>query len=358
MCNYPVSHFLSLMIFLVFSGMGSAWGYLGSFEQSDGYRIPSSGNILSLNFAGDAQFYLNNNSANGLTGIVAPGAYPNTLGDSSHGVDLSRYNAGQYGTGNGGPGGTATDIADNTGLWRALAGGRLNEDTGAPFYFGGQFQRDYIAAYGYAGARTGSQVLNLLAYDENLRYSYSLDSRDFDGINPATTSDMLIEASFWTCPTDADDAIAIGINTVAMSFRDSMGQILVDIGYTGDNLLQYRLAGSPIWQTTALSLGVSGWSQINLTLNTYTNSISLAARAYSDLNTSLGANTTVITDESLGFNTENVTGIEWTATDVDGFKNFFDDFNFTLTAVPEPGSLVLLGLAGLWGMRRKRRFAD
>lgn len=49
--------------------------YLGSFEESDGYRIPGaggSGNILSLNFAGDAQFYLNNVPANGLTGIVAP----------------------------------------------------------------------------------------------------------------------------------------------------------------------------------------------------------------------------------------------------------------------------------------------
>lgn len=354
MSNHRQSHFLKAMIFLSISGVGPAWGYLGSFEQSDGYRVPSSGNIVSLNFAGDAQFYLGNNSANGFTGIVAPGAYPNTLGDSAHGVDVTRYNAGQYGNGGGGPGGTAVDIADNTGLWRALAGGRLNEDAGAPFYLGGQFQRDYIAAYSYASARTGSQVLNLLAYDENLSYSYSLDSRDFDGINPATTSDMLIEASFWTCPTDADDVIAVGMNTVAVSFRDSMGQILVDIGYTGDNLLQYRLAGSSIWQTTALSLGVSGWSQINLALNTHTNSISLAARAYSDLNTSLGANTTVITDESLGFNTENVTDIEWTATDVDGFKNFFDDFDFTLTAVPEPGSLLLVLLAAIVGMRRRR----
>jgi hypothetical protein len=80
-------------------------------------------------------------------------------------------------------------------------------------------------------------VLNLLAYDQNMRYSYSLDSRDFDGTNPLSTSDMRIDLSFWTCPTDADDGIAIGANTVAMSFRDSIGQILIDVGYTGDNLL-------------------------------------------------------------------------------------------------------------------------
>ena len=352
------SSFFRTAVLLAFLGAHPAWAYLGSFEEEDGYRVPGAGgigNITSLNFAGDAQFFLNNLPANGLTGIVAPGAYPNTLGDINHGQDLSRYNAGQYGTnGFGAPGGTAMDIADNTGSWRALAGGRLNEDVGAPFYLGGQFQRDYVAAYAYTGARTGSQVLNLLAYDEDMRYSYSLDSRDFDGINPVATSDMRIEMSFWTCPTDADDLIASGMNTVAMSFRDSIGQILLDVGYTGDNLLQYRVGGSAVWQTTGISLGTMGWSEIQITVDTHANSLSLAARAYSDLNTALEPTVTVLTDEAIGFNTDNLTEIQWTATDVDGFKNFFDDFNFTLTAVPEPGSAVLVLLAGLFGMRRRR----
>jgi hypothetical protein len=345
-------------ITLLLSGVAfPALAYLGSFEESDGYRIPGAGgtgNILSLNFAGDAQFYLSNNPANGLTGIVAPGTYPNTLGDNNHGQDLSRYNAGQYGTGGGGPGGTAVDIADNSGLWRALAGGRLNEDIGAPVYQGGQFQRDYVAAYGYTGARSGSQVLNLLAYDQDMRYSYSLDSRDFDGIDPLTTSDMRIDLSFWTCPTDADDDIAMGVNTVAMSFRDSIGQILIDVGYTGDNLLQYRVGGAATWQTTGITLGTQGWSEITLSLNTYANSVSLSARGFDDTNLILNSSTTVLTDEQLGFDVANVTEIQWSATDVDGFKNFFDDFDFNLTAVPEPGSAVLVLLAGLFGLRRRR----
>lgn len=345
-------------ITLLLSGVAlPTLAYLGSFEESDGYRIPGaggSGSILSLNFAGDAQFYLNNVPANGLTGIVAPGTYPNTLGDNNHGQDLSRYNAGQYGTGGGGPGGTAADIADNSGLWRALAGGRLNEDIGAPVYQGGQFQRDYVAAYGYTGAHSGSQVLNLLAYDQDMRYSYSLDSRDFDGTNPLSTSDMRIDLSFWTCPTDADDGIAIGANTVAMSFRDSIGQILIDVGYTGDNLLQYRVGGAATWQTTSISLGTQGWSEITLSLNTFANSVSLSARGFDDNNSILNTSTTVLTDELFGFDTANVTEIQWSATDVDGFKNFFDDFNFNLTAVPEPGSAVLVLLAGLVGMRRRR----
>ena len=165
---------------------------------------------------------------------------------------------------------------------------------------------------------------------------------------------MRIDLSFWTCPTDADDFLAVGINTVAMSFRDSIGQILLDVGYTGDNLLQYRVGGSALWQTTAISLGTSGWSEITLTLNTYTNSISLAARAYSDLNTALDPTVTVLTDELFGFDTANVTEIQWSATDVDGFKNFFDDFDFNLTAVPEPGSAVLVLFAGMFGIRRRR----
>jgi hypothetical protein len=35
-------------------------------------------------------------------------------------------------------------------------------------------------------------------------------------------------------------------------------------------------------------------------------------------------------------------------------KNFFDDFNVTLAPVPEPGSAVMVLLAGLWMTRRRR----
>jgi hypothetical protein len=142
MLNCLGRNFLRLMIFLILSGTGSSWAYLGGFEEDDGYRVSTSGNIASQNHVGDAQFYLQNNAGNGLTGIVPSATYPNNMGDNWHGPDVSRYNAGQYGWG---VGGTATDIADNTGRWRALAGGRLNEDVGAPVYLGGEYQRDYIS---------------------------------------------------------------------------------------------------------------------------------------------------------------------------------------------------------------------
>lgn len=350
----------SLTWFLTLGLLGPvqiASAYLGSFEEADGYRIPGaggSGNIASGFFVGDSQFYLNNTPANGFTGIVAPGAYPNGMGDAKHGADVSRYNAGQYGTGGSGPGGAAADIADNSGLWRALVGGRLNEDAGAPFYTGGQFQRDYIAAYGYSGARTGDQVLNLLAYDQDMRYAYSLDTRDFKGVSPALTSDMRIDMSFWTCPTDADDA-SMGVNTVGMSLKDSLGQSLISVGYTGDNFLQYRVGNSVAWQTTAIQLGTQGWNEVQVSIDTHSNLISLIARAYSDLDTTLGAETVITEDETIGFDTDNVTEIEWTATDVNGFKNFFDDFDFNLAVVPEPSSALMLMLAGFGLLLRQRR---
>jgi len=203
MYRYPFR--LLFFPFLALAWTGEAWGYLGSFEELDGYRVPQNGNMTSLNFAGDAQFYLSNQEANGFTGIVPPGALPNTLGDPTHGADLSRYNAGQYGTHGGGPGGTGLDIADNSGLWQALAGGRLNEDIGAPIYQGNLGARDYVQAYAYPSARSGNQVLNFLASDVSLRYNYSLDSRDFGGLTPALTVAHEVDLSFWLCPSEWDD---------------------------------------------------------------------------------------------------------------------------------------------------------
>jgi hypothetical protein len=62
-----------------FFGPDRHCAYLGSFEEQDGYRLPLDGQILSAFLAGDAQFYLNNIDANGYTGVVPLGAYPNTL---------------------------------------------------------------------------------------------------------------------------------------------------------------------------------------------------------------------------------------------------------------------------------------
>lgn len=340
-----------------------ARAYLGSFEEEDGYRIPMNGQISSAFFAGDAQYYLNNNPASGYTNVVPVGAYPNTLGDGTHGADLSRYNAGQYGTSAGGPGGTAVDIADNTGLWRALAGGRLSEDANAPYYYGGDLYRDQVVVYRRTSfAHTGSQALSLFAAEANLSYSYSLDSRDLNGLNPASTTASLIQMSFWVQPTDWDDEDSGG-NIMGLSLRDAANQSMFEVGYTADNHLQYRLPGGS-WITTANVLGSQGWSEITIMLNTALNTASLEVQAYNDALHSLGISEVVLNSQGLGLDAGALTDLQF---DLRGgsldngavsYIHYFDDFSFGVTPatpVPEPGGVALLFAAGVALLGRRGR---
>jgi hypothetical protein len=351
-------------------GQTVAWGYLGSFEEQDGYRAPINGNIPSLDLAGDAKFYFLNNSANSFTGIVPASTFPSTMGDATHGPDLSRYNAGDYGTNAGGPGGIAQDITDNSGRWTALLGGRLNEDIGgfSPThqYLGSTSgniflqNRDYVHAYRYTSARSGSQVLNLLAQDTNLRYDYTLDSRDFGGTAPGSTNQSLITMAFWICPPDADDPDPD--NMLGLSMRDAMGQSVFEVGYTGENIMQYRLSGSSNWISTSSTVGTQGWSEVRVILNTTLDTVSYEVRAWDDLSGTLGVTNTLLSNQALGLDADALTTLRW---DLRGgslqngavsYKNYFDDFSFALmpVPVPEPSSAmcVLIGLSCLWRRRR------
>lgn len=343
----------------VLSWPQEAGAFLGGFEEQDGYRVPLNGLIPSLDFAGDAQFYLDNTPGNGLTGIVPLGAYPNNLGDGTNGPDLSRYNAGQFGTSNGGPGGSAVDIADNSGLWQVLSGGRLNEDADAPFYYGGQYTRDQIVAYRQTTPHSGSQSLGLMAGDTSLSYLYSLDSRDFNGTDPASTSATIMQMSFWANPTDWDDPDTG--NIFGLSILDAADQPVFQVGYTGDNLLEYRLPGDSAWHTTASVLGTLGWSQITVSIDTFANTASLAVRAYDDSLSSLGAENFVLSGQALGLDAASLKSLQW---DLRGgsldngaisYNHYFDDFSFTLSPVPEPGSLLLLASASLALLLPRRR---
>ncbi len=337
----------------------SASAYLGGFEAQDGYSTPQNGLIPSLLFAGDAQFYLNNTPASGYTGVVPLGSYPNNMGDGTNGPDLSRYNAGQFGTNNGGPGGTATDVADNTGLWQALVGGRLNEDADAPYYYGGQYTRDQIVAYRQTTPHSGTQSLGLIAGDTNLRYLYSLDSRDLNGFAPVSTTSSLIQMSFWVNPTDWDD-LDTG-NILGLSLMDAANQSVFEIGYTGDNRLEYRLPGDSAWHTTSWTLGTLGWSEVIVAIDTFANTASLSVRAYDDGLSSLGAESAVLSGQAMGLDASSLKNLQW---DLRGgpldngavsYNNYFDDFNFTVTPVPEPGGLLLMVIAAFAALSERHR---
>lgn len=349
----------------------SGQAYLGSFEELDGYRIPLNGVLPSLGFMGDAMFYLNNNPANGFTGIVPASTFPNTMGDTSHGPDVSRYNAGQYGTNAGGPGGTGADIIDNSGLWQALSGGRLNEDIGGTFSNGYQYlgntgglvfnqNRDYVHAYRYTGARNGSQVLNLLAQDTNLQYDYALDHRDLGGTSPSATLASIIAMTFWFCPADTDDTHLN--NLFGLTLRDAIGQSVFSVGYTGDNLIQYRLSGAgDDWMSTSAKAGSMGWSSISITLNTESNTVNLSLRAYDDMTATLGSTVSILDGQYVGLDAGALTSLRW---DLRGgtlengavsYKNYFDDFTFDVAPVPEPGGLLAVAVAALFLNCRRQR---
>lgn len=325
-----------------------ARAYLGGFEEQDGYRIPLNGQISSAGYAGDAQFYFNNDPASGYTGVVPWSAYPNNFSDGTNGPDVTRYNAGQFGTNNGGPGGAALDIPDNSGLWQVLSGGRLNEDANAPYYYGSQWARDSIVAYRNTTPHGGSQTLNLMAMDQNLSYRYSLDSRDMNGVDPASTIASAIQMSFWVKPSDWDDPDTG--NILGLSLLDAANQAVFEIGYTGDNWLEYRLNGGA-WQITGYQMGSAGYSEITVMLNTFTNTASLALSAYNDSSSILGSNVNVLTNQALGVVSGAFTGLQW---DLRGglldngavsYIHSFDDFNFNVTPVPEPGCVMLLVFA-------------
>ena len=92
--------------------------------------------------------------ANGYTGVVPLGAYPNALGDFTHRVDLNRNNAGQCAPNDGGPGGTASDIIDNSALWQVLAGSSMKMPT-LRIITAPTSPRDCVQAYSYLGSRPG-----------------------------------------------------------------------------------------------------------------------------------------------------------------------------------------------------------
>lgn len=350
---------------------GPGFAFLGGFEESDGYHTPNVlagyltvdgfGLMPTLNFAGDAVFY-NGDPLNGFINWVPPSATPNSSGDGTHGSDVTRYNAGLFGSNNGGPGGVGTDIADDSGLWRALAGGRLHDDADAPDFNGTAIQgRDHMIAWFYPAAREGQQVLDVLASDVDMAYEYSLDSRDLNGTAPAATSAHEVTMSFWFCPTDSDDGFAG--NVLGLAMRDDLGQSLLEFGYNGDNELQFRVGGSSLWQSTGVLVGSHGWSNAIMVADTYSNTVSLAVAAWDDAGGSLGPQTSLLSGAGVGFDASAVETLRWAAegglldagTGAVAYKNTFDEFEFNVLPVPEPGSAVMAAAGLAIGLRRARR---
>jgi len=318
-----------------------AWAGLAGFEQTDGYTVSSSGLISSLQSLVDA-------GEKTIGGFLPTAEYyyqdiVTLAPDIRFGPDLSRYNAGQY-SGLGG----ATDIADNSGLWTAVYGGRLVEDDmGGPWDGWGT---DYAAA-NTVKAHSGLQSLALRATDDTIIYGYRLDSKDL------ASSTGRLQFSFWATPSIADQSYAG--NVFGMSLKNSAGQSMFEVGYSGDDFLQYRLNGTSAWTTTGTRLGDLGWSQISMILDTNSDTVSLFASSYDDASGLLGSEQMMVGDLALGANATDLSSLDWTLqggtldpTSINE-AHYIDDLS--LSVVPEPTSgLFVLSAAMLAGCRRRR----
>ena len=210
--------FVSATILL--SALPSARAYLGDFEVADGYLGVFSPVVTSQNLGTDWQ--------------DGSGFVPDTIGYTPAlteyeraGPDVSRYNAGQYGINGGGPGGSATDILDNNGLWVANNGGRLTVDA-----TNGASPLNYITAHG-GTAKSGSSFLAIRAIDANLNYDYHVDTRDLGGVNPDTIAGGVYQMDFWFCPGQVISPGGPTDNIFGLAFKDAAGNAGVSFGYNG-----------------------------------------------------------------------------------------------------------------------------
>lgn len=333
-------HSLTLLL-ICSAACSSAHAYLGSFEAGDGYHISLNGGVVSSQTLIDAGDFTQNGylpTAEYLSVSLAALAP-----DFRYGPDVSRYNAGEYTTS------LPLDIRDGTGLWTALYGGRLVEDDfGAPWDGWGS---DYIAATS-VNAHSGTQSLAMRAMDDMLIYDYQLDSRD---MLPATQA---YQMSFWLDPSDADNSFSG--NVFDLCLNDVSGLTFLEIGYSGDDLLQYRLLGQADWTSTGFRFGTGGWSEVSLTIDSAASSFSLSGQRYDDTTGTLESGKDILLDGALGFSPGALSSLSYKlqggyldSTSLNE-AHFFDDVTFNPVAVPEPGSALLVALS-MTGLLRRRR---
>jgi PEP-CTERM motif len=310
----PSPYFFSLSLAACFVLMRlPALAYLGGFEDQDGYR--SDGTIQ----------------------------------------DVSVYNAGQFGTNNGGPGGILTSIASNTGLF-------VKGDTGNTAI-------DYGELVAHQGTgHTGSSYLVLRSSpafgdtgNDGAMYEYSFDSRDFNGVAASSITTGQLTLDYWMCP----QAQLFGTAQITRTeFLNGSGQTIFAIGTRGqDNgtaspVIQ-KLDENDSWVDAETSPGSgtfvtgnnNGWDKVTLTFDFDADWVSFDYFSSVDqLTYSIAFQQALAGGRALDY----LKGIRFNAV-ANTEKNSYDDFSIAVP-VPEPSSALMLATASLaLGLRRRRR---
>jgi hypothetical protein len=292
---------------------GPAFAYLGGFEEQDGYR--SDGTIQ----------------------------------------DVSSYNAGQFGTNNGGPGGILSNIAQNSGLFVKNDIGNTAVDYGELVAHQGLFHSG-----SYSLVLRSSEAFGDTAPSDGASYDYSFDNRDYNGNTASSVVSGILSLDYWMCPQTPLFGTA---QVTTTEFLNSAGETIFAIGTRGQDLF----TASPIiqtldendnWVDAEISPGTfvtgnnNGWDKVTLSFDLDNDTVSF------DYFSSLDSTIHTIafqTALSGGRALDYLAGIRFTSV-ANTNKNSYDDFVFTVpSAVPEPSSSMLVLAAMACGVMRRRR---
>lgn len=330
--------FAALSVIVASSISSNSYAILHSFQPSDGYNISGAG------------------------------PFP------ADWIDVSYFNAGQYGV-NAGNGPGPTLLAPDSGLWSLTsqvggfftsAAARTASVGTAPPYpniIPSGTVPAYLVGNHFPGR--GGDGSNLAFRNDTplgtgaASYDYSLDTYDFGGPVPSSITSGNVETEFYFCPNPGD-VVNPGTprqDKFTMSFKDSGNNIGVQWGYARDNEVTWRTNPSGSWTYTGIFADAANWDGLNVDINLTNDTFSMD---YYDISTSTWL-PLAAAGTPLGTAMTDLTVLGWQLEDGlnsgIGGKNFFDDFSFH-TNVPEPSSLVLGGLAlGVCAWIARRRHA-
>ncbi len=299
---------------------------------------------LSLTFVGNAYAYL--------------GGFEPADGYASFLNDVATFNAGQYGANAGG--GAYTAITPNTGLWKKLQGplvpatgatGNLAYATGHQYYDRTNpgypnLDQALVITTNSDGWGAGSQ-----------EYSYTVDSYDLGGVNPATTGGDMLNISFWSCSwiPGSGEGGGLGPGTIAntISFYDSSGNLGFAVGgIQPGTTTDYAATNVGSWVQSAVSVGTSTYHRWDIMLDLNLQTVSIDVFESATL-------TPLVVNAPLINAMNDFAELRFlSAPGVSNYKVWaLDDFTMSVKGVPEPATSLLLamGFCGLAVSRRRRR---
>jgi hypothetical protein len=315
----PSKHRLGMAVFgALLAAQSPTWAYLGGFEDDDGYT----------------------------NDYITGGGGP--FGSGATNYFLNRYNAGNYGTANDGPGEGPAQIPLNSGLWTQLDENPLSGNR-------------YLLAHALLGGflpSGGTTMLGMRNQNSNvvapLDIRYELDARDFDGLPPSLSDGSLVE---WGVRVRAD---ALTVSTADQAaafywtFRSASTNPGLQLGWNDSNKLIYRLPSESEWTVTSHVLDSTNYDKINLSMDLTNHrwSLSVSDHSQADL-LSL-----IVDNVPMDVGMTNLYFIDWHM-EANQAQTFFDESDFVISpvALPEPSTALLtLGL-GFFGILRRKRSA-